>query len=63
MTVRRDGTVSATALRYTIDSREAQVDVDSKTNESGVDLRVQSDEPVLEVCARQPKTFLSGRSR
>jgi Ca-activated chloride channel family protein len=44
-----DGTVNVAACSYTIDSRAPQVDVDAKTAVDGVDIRVLSDEPALEV--------------
>jgi Ca-activated chloride channel homolog len=44
-----DGRVSLAVVRYTIDSRAPQVDVDTKASGDGVDVRVLSDEPALEV--------------
>jgi Ca-activated chloride channel family protein len=44
-----DGTVNVAVVRYTIDSRAPQVDVDTKASGDGVDVRVLCDEPALEV--------------
>ena len=45
----RDGSVTATIVHYTIDSRDARIDVDAKGAVGGAEVRVQSDEPLLEV--------------
>jgi Ca-activated chloride channel homolog len=45
----RDGTVNVAVVRYTIDSRAPQVDVDTRVSGDGVDVRVICDESALEV--------------
>jgi Ca-activated chloride channel family protein len=44
-----DGRVNVAMVRYTIDSRAPEVDVDTRVSGDGVDVRVLCDEPALEV--------------
>jgi Ca-activated chloride channel family protein len=44
-----DGTVQATLAHYTIDSKEAQVEVDASPSEDGIDVRATADEALIEV--------------
>jgi hypothetical protein len=41
--------VNVAVVRYTIDSRAPQVDIDTKASGDGVDVRVLCDEPAFEV--------------
>jgi Ca-activated chloride channel family protein len=44
-----DGTVQATFVRYTIDSKEAQLEVDASPSGDGIDVRATADEALIEV--------------
>ena len=47
--VLRDGTVTATSVHYTIDSKAPAIDVDVKPAQNGAEVRVTLDEAALEV--------------